>query len=430
MDGIFRSNENNRQKNIIITSMVVLYQIGIFAYTFIIYLASPFNNKAKQWLHGRKNIFQHIKQTINPETKKVWFHVSSLGEFEQGRPVIEAYKAKYPNIEIVLTFFSPSGYEVRKNYEGADYVFYLPIDSRNNARKFIALVKPTQAFFVKYEFWHHYLSQLKKNHIPTYIVSAIFRPQQLFFKPYGRWYLAMLKKFTYLYVQNQESLDLLNTHGINNCSIGGDTRFDRVYDIAQKAKQLPIAEAFSKGAFVIVAGSTWPKDEELLFEFIKHLPANGKLLIAPHEVHSKNIERIIQEAPEPILKYSEANQQKASEAKLLLIDSIGILSSLYQYGQLAYIGNGFGPGIHNTLEAATFGLPVVFGPNYHRFQEACDLIESKAGFTINSYEKLHETFNQLINDENLRISSGKAASKYVKSMCGGTVKIMAKIAES
>lgn len=404
--------------------MIFIYNLSIKIYALVITIASLFNLKARQWLNGRKNIIEKIQQSVNAEAPLAWFHVSSLGEFEQGRPVIEAFRNKYPTYKVLLTFFSPSGYEIRKNYEGADYVFYLPIDSKKNAKAFIKIINPKVVFFVKYEYWYHYLNQLKKQNIPTYIFSAIFREKQLFFKWYGGWYRNILKCFTHLYVQNDQSKNLLNSINIKNVTVGGDTRFDRVYELAKSARPNELIEQFTKGETAIICGSTWEKDEELIAAFTKSSNHALKWIIAPHEIHKSHISKIEAMFSSPILKYSEATSENINNAQILLIDSIGLLSSLYRYGHIAYIGGGFGAGIHNTLEAATYGLPVVFGPNYKRFQEACDLLALKAGYSISNYHEFQTNFNLLIENDDLRKKSGKFAQNYVEKMRGGTQVIL------
>jgi len=407
--------------------MILFYNISIKLYYFTIKIVSPFNEKAKQWLLGRRNIFEELQSSINKNDKIAWFHTASLGEFEQGRPVIEGFREKYPDYKILLTFFSPSGYEIQKKYNKADYVFYLPIDSKKNAKKFIEIINPRVAFFVKYEFWYHYLKQLSKNNIPTYIFSAIFRDNQLFFKWYGAWYRNMLKYFTKIYVQDNNSKELLIKININNVEIGGDTRFDRVYSLSKNVKPIKIVEDFVKNSFVIIAGSTWLKDEEIIAEYIKSSSNDIKWIIAPHEVHTSHINKILKIINHPILKFSEANIDNIKNSNILLIDSIGLLSSLYQYGDIAYIGGGFGVGIHNTLEAATFGIPVVFGPNNKRFKEAQDLIRISSGYSIKDYNTFKSVLNKLISDENLKNKSGESAKKYVENMSGGTTKILSQL---
>lgn len=410
--------------------MVILYNISVWFYSIIIKMVSPFNLKAKQWVVGRYDIFNKIERSLNGNEKIAWFHASSLGEFEQGRPVIEGFKIKYPDYKILLTFFSPSGYEIRKNYEGADYIFYLPIDSRQNASKFIKITKPQVVFFIKYEFWFHYLKQLNNRSIPTYIFSSIFREKQLFFKWYGVWYRKMLAYFTKIYVQDYESKKLLENIDISSVEVGGDTRFDRVYSLAKNAKTIDLIEQFTKNKFIVIAGSTWEKDEDIIAEYAHKGSEGIKWIIAPHEIHKAHIDKIVKLFKLPLLKFSEANAQNINDAQVLIIDSIGILSSLYRYGNIAYIGGGFGNGIHNTLEAATYGLPVIFGPNYKRFREACDLIKFSSGFSISNSTDFEIILKKLINDDNLREKVGKSASDYVNKMRGGTEIILSQLSIS
>ncbi|HRX32380.1 MAG TPA: glycosyltransferase N-terminal domain-containing protein [Tenuifilaceae bacterium] len=410
--------------------MLLLYNLGIRFYHLLIVLLSPFNSKAKLWLGGRKSIFKKIASTVNPNASNIWIHCSSLGEFEQGRPVIETIKERFPDKKIVLTFFSPSGYEVRKNYKGADFVFYLPLDTRRNAQRFLQLVNPTIAIFVKYEFWYHYLNQLKRNGISTYIVSANFRPGQVFFKKYGGWYRKFLLNFSYFFVQNEQSKALLASIGISNVTVTGDTRFDRVAKIAVEAKSVPVVENFCKDSRVIVAGSTWPKDEEILFEYLSNAPEDVKLVIAPHEVGNDRINSIIQKSPFPVVCYSNSEDLELAKTRILVIDTIGLLSSLYRYGIIAYIGGGFGVGIHNTLEAAVYGVPVIFGPKYHKFQEAKDLIAQGAGFSINSSFEFVHLLNNLLSDRKNLKEVGNKAGYFVNSGLGATAKIVDSIFSS
>lgn len=404
--------------------MVFLYNLGIRFYIFLVRIVSPFNKKAKLWLNGRKNWQSKIRNAVDPNAQTVWIHCSSLGEFEQGRPLIETIKQKNPSIKVVLTFFSPSGYEVRKNYSGADYIFYLPIDTKRNARIFIDIIQPQLAIFVKYEFWYYYLAQLKRKDIPTFIISANFRDNQVFFKPYGKWYRQFLRSFNHLFVQNQHSLELLGSIGIKNVTIAGDTRFDRVAKVASEAKQIPFIEQFCGTDKVIIAGSTWPKDEEILAAFINQNHGRVKLIIAPHEIDSDHIKNIQNIFHSKSIRFTEHQNTSPDGAKILIIDTIGMLASIYRYGHIAYIGGGFGVGIHNTLEAATFGVPIIFGPNYHKFQEANDLIALKAGFSINTPIELSNLLNLLLNDEQMRINAGNNSKKFVLSGVGATDKIL------
>jgi len=400
--------------------MGLIYNIGIYFYGAFIFLASLFNKKARMLRKGQQQAFAQLKKQIEPNACYVWFHAASLGEFEQGRPVMEQLKRDKPDTKILLTFFSPSGYEVRKNYAVADIVSYLPLDVPGNAWYFVNLVKPSKAIFIKYEFWPNYLLALQGNNIPAISISAIFRPEQIFFKEYGKWYKKLLQTFQHIFVQDKASKELLHMHGINNVTVAGDTRFDRVYDLYQQAKQLPLIEEFVKGAErVIVAGSTWPKDEELLVQYLRLHP-DVKLIIAPHEVHASHITEISKLLDGKFVRYSDATNDNVKTTNCLVIDIIGILSSVYRYSHVAYIGGGFGVGIHNTLEAAVYGIPVVFGTNYQKFREARELITIGGAFSISNYVTLEAQFDLLLKDN----SAGKIAGEYVKSNTGATEMIL------
>lgn len=404
--------------------MAFIYNISIRLYSLAVRLASPFNEKARQWVNGRKGIFEKMALQIDGKKPIAWFHSSSLGEFEQGRPVIEAFRKQYPDYAILLTFFSPSGYEIRKNYAGADYIFYLPADTLKNARRFMQIVNPKVALFIKYDFWYNYLNQLNKRNVPTFVFSSIFRPQQTFFKWYGGWYRKMLKFFTVLFVQDENSRKLLAGIGINNVQIGGDTRFDRVYDIVQQAKPQPIIERFVSDSKVLVAGSTWIGDEQLLCRYANE--HDIKMIIAPHETTEANVGRVEGYCNGKVAKYTDAQTDASivDNAQVLIINCIGLLSSLYRYGQVAYIGGGFGKGIHNTLEAATYGVSVVFGPKYQKFREACQLIERGAGTSISEYSQLESVLDKYFADAEKCKADGKIASDYVNETRGGTKLIM------
>lgn len=406
--------------------MVFLYNLSIRVYFLLVLLASTFNRKAKLWIEGRKHYWSRLKSQIDPSSKIVWFHCSSLGEFEQGRPLIEAFKQRMPEVKILLTFFSPSGYEVRKNYSGANYIFYLPLDTKANAQQFLALVKPFMAIFIKYEFWYHFLSHLKMNKIPTYLVSANFRPDQVFFKTYGEWYRKFLQNFTYFFVQNPGAKALLEGIGLTNVMVTGDTRFDRVARIATEAKEVPFIREFVGNRKVLVAGSTWPKDEDIILPLTRMLP-DVKFVIVPHEVDENHIESIIQKSPVQAVRFTKASSSDVINAQVMVVDTIGLLASIYRYGYIAYIGGGFGVGIHNTLEAAAYGIPVIFGPNYQKFQEAKDLVAQKAGFSIKSQGELANLLNRLLTDEKEYMISCGEAKKIVNSGLGATQKIIDKI---
>jgi 3-deoxy-D-manno-octulosonic-acid transferase len=400
--------------------MKILYSIGIYSYGALIFLASLFNEKARLLRKGQQNAFRLLKEKVDPNASYVWFHAASLGEFEQGRPVIEQLKRMQPDIKIVLTFFSPSGYEVRKNYAGADIVSYLPLDTPENAQSFVNIVKPSKAIFIKYEFWPNYLLALQEANVPVFSISAIFRPEQLFFKGYGKWYLKLLSTFSHIFVQDKVSLDLLEKYEIKNASVCGDTRFDRVYDLFTQAKQLPLIEEFVKNApQVIVAGSTWPNDEELLVRYLKLHP-NVKLILVPHEVHASHILSISGLLDGNFVRFSEATPENVKTTNCMVVDVIGILSSIYRYANVSYIGGGFGVGIHNTLEAAVYGIPVVFGPNYRKFREARELIAVGGAFSISDYLILETQFDRLLKDK----EAGKLAGEYVKQHIGATEKIV------
>ena len=391
--------------------MKLLYNISIHFYIIGIYISSFFNDKAKQWIKGRKNIFSNLEKTINNHNHIVWFHCASLGEFEQGRPIIKAYKTKYPGHKILLTFFSPSGYEIRKNASLVDFVFYLPADTKSNAKKFISIVKPIKVFFIKYEFWFNYMSELKKQNIPFYSVSAIFSDRQAFFK--YKWWTKQLKNVTHFFVQEKNSAELLKSIGFNNTTISGDSRFDSVLANTQKPIRIPLIEIFSRGKSTIIFGSTWPKDEMLLAQYIKDHPENN-YIIAPHELQHISALRKQTDA----LLYSKTNEKNILTNNVLIIDSIGILSNIYQYGKLAYIGGGFGAGIHNILEAVAFGLPVIFGPNYQKFNEARELINKKGAISISNYKELTSAVNDFNTFDKL------ISINYIKENSGATAKIL------
>ena len=405
--------------------MSLLYQIAIFGYSLIIRIASLFNPKANLWIAGRRDIFSEIKKKTDANLKTVWFHAASLGEFEQGRPVIEAFRQKFPGYKILLTFFSPSGYEIRKNYDGADYIFYLPLDTKRNATKFIEAVNPEIAVFIKYEFWFNYLKILHKKNIPAIVISAIFRKEQHFFKWDGGWFRKMLKNISLFFVQNDESKELLNSIGIDNVTVSGDTRFDRVMTIAKNTKSFPLVEKFAGDKVVFLGGSTWPQDEELIRSLTNDTDGKKKFIIAPHEIHKERIESIEKLfSAFQTVRYSKATEQNVAEAKVLIIDGIGFLSGLYQYCYIAYIGGGFGKGIHNILEAATFGKPVIFGPKYEKFQEAKELVELKGAFTVSTAAGLKEISGKLFDDNNYYNKAGEVCRNYVEKKAGATSMII------
>lgn len=352
----------------------------------------------------------------------MWIHCSSLGEFEQGRPVIEAFKKQYPDYKILLTFFSPSGYEVRKNYDKADWVFYLPLDLGNNAKRFIEAVNPSVVIFVKYEFWYRYLNNLKKKNIKTYLISAIFRPNQEFFRSYGGFARRMLKCFTHLFVQNERSVELLKSINITNVTLAGDTRFDRVHQLVSQAIEIPAIEKFKTDKPLLIAGSTWSDDEEIIAKYVNR-HNDVRLVIAPHEVNEAHINKITKLFPnKKLIRYTQlTGSENLSEYDILIIDTIGLLMSAYRYGDWAYIGGGFNKsGIHNTLEAATFGLPVVFGPNYSKFMEVKELTKIQAGFSISVQAQLDAIFNRLRTNQEFRTQAGEKSKAFVEQNLGAT----------
>ena len=403
--------------------MLWLYNIGIQLFGLILSVFSLFNKKAKLFVRGRTNIFADIQNRLDKNKRYIWFHFASLGEFEQGRPVLEKIKEQFPQKHVVITFFSPSGYEVRKNYPLADGVFYLPLDTANNAKKFVSIVNPELVVFTKYEYWYHYFNTLKSLGIPLFMISAIFRPNQVFFKPYGALNRTILGFVDFFFVQNEESKKLLAAIGIEKAVVSGDTRFDRVAENALNPKRINLIAKFCNATPTLVAGSTWREDERLLALLIAE-NNHWKFIIAPHEIDDKHIADIRQLIPGAVLfsKLADADHN----AHVLIIDNIGLLSSIYQYGSIAYIGGGFGAGIHNTLEAAAFGLPVVFGPKYDKFQEAKDLIDLQAAISISDQHELKKAFLQFSSDGN---KAGIISKEYVAAKKGSTEQIITYISK-
>ena len=418
----------------------MIYNIVIYFVLWGIAIASLFNEKVRKMWRGEREAFKILKQKVDPNAKYIWFHAASLGEFEQGRPLMERIRKDYPQYKILLTFYSPSGYEVRKNYEGADIICYMPVDTRLNAIRFLRLVRPVMAFFIKYEFWSNFLHILKHRNIPTYSVSSIFREDQVFFKWYGRSYAGVLKCFTRFFVQNEESKRLLEGIGITAVDVVGDTRFDRVLQIKEAAKQLPICEAFRTGVAssqsadvphhdfkVFVAGSSWPPDENIFIPFFNE-HKDWRLLIAPHVIAEEHLKLILSLLKnKKVVRYTQTTPEEAAEADVLIIDCFGLLSSMYNYGDVAYIGGGFGVGIHNTLEAAVWNMPVIFGPNNKKFQEAQGLLKSGGGFEINTYEDFSGLMSSLMNDETFLKQAGDKAGAFVAHLAGATDKVLASV---
>ena len=401
----------------------MIYNLGIHVYQLGIRLAGLFSDKPAKMVKGHQEAFDLLKSKIDRNAQYIWFHAASLGEFEQGRPLIERIRKEHPQYKILQTFFSPSGYEVRKNYEGADIVCYLPIDTPSNAKKFIDLVNPCMVFFVKYEFWQNYLNTLSKKGIPVYSVSSIFRPNQIFFRWYGKSYQQVLKTFAHLFVQNEESKKLLAGIGVTNTTVVGDTRFDRVLDINAAAKQLPLVQKFKGDALTFVAGSSWGPDEDIFIKYFNAHPGM-KLIIAPHVVNDGHLKEIESKLQRSFIRYTKATEENVQQADCLIIDCYGLLSSIYRYGEISYIGGGFGVGIHNVLEAAVYGIPVIFGPNNKKFREAQHLLVNKGGFEIHSYEDFEQLMDKFLTDETFLQVSGKAAGDYVKGNAGAMEKIL------
>ena len=418
----------------------MIYNIVIYFVLWGIAIASLFNEKVRKMWRGEREAFKILKQKVDPNAKYIWFHAASLGEFEQGRPLMERIRKDYPQYKILLTFYSPSGYEVRKNYEGANIICYMPVDTRLNAIRFLRLVRPVMAFFIKYEFWSNFLHILKHRNIPTYSVSSIFREDQVFFKWYGRSYAGVLKCFTRFFVQNEESKRLLEGIGITAVDVVGDTRFDRVLQIKEAAKQLPICEAFRTGVAssqsaevphhdfkVFVAGSSWPPDENIFIPFFNE-HKDWRLLIAPHVIAEEHLKLILSLIKgKKVVRYTQTTPEEAAEADVLIIDCFGLLSSMYNYGDVAYIGGGFGVGIHNTLEAAVWNMPVIFGPNNKKFQEAQGLLKSGGGFEINTDEDFSGLMSSLMNDETFLKQAGDKAGAFVAHLAGATDKVLASV---
>lgn len=388
-------------------------------------IASLFNKKVKKMWTGERQAVKVLKEKVDPEARYIWFHAASLGEFEQGRPLIEHLRETHPEYKILLTFFSPSGYEVRKNYEGADIICYLPLDTIRNARRFLRAVKPVMAFFIKYEFWYNYLHILQHRGVPTYSVSSIFRPDQIFFQWYGRQYGRVLKCFTHFFVQNMESKALLAKLGITDVDVVGDTRFDRVLQIKEASKQLPIVEQFTAHAQkVFVAGSSWLPDEEIFIKYFD-IHKDWKLIIAPHVISDEHLSQIFELLKgRRVVRYTEATEENVKDAEVLIIDCFGLLSSIYHYGTVSYVGGGFGVGIHNVLEAAVWDIPVVFGPNNKHFQEAQGLMLVQGGFEISDYQSFRDLMMRFETDASFLQNSGENAGAFVKSRAGATAKVM------
>lgn len=404
--------------------MQIVYNFFIRLYSVALRLASIFHPKAKLWLAGRKDLLEKIALSLDHEADHVWFHCASTGEFEQGRPVIEKFRKENPEYKIVLTFFSPSGYELRQNYPLADHVFYLPHDTPANARKFMEYVNPRLAVFVKYEYWFNYLNVLHEKNIPVVFISAVFRPGQMFFKWWGSWFRKKLTRATYFFVQDKSSQKLLYSIGIRNVIVSGDTRFDRVFEISRQPSSFPKVEKFIQGSVIFMAGSTWPADDKLLVRLINEDKSNVKFILVPHEIGKSAVKKLAESLKPSVVKYSDESDAGFDDAKVLIVDQMGMLSSLYQYASLAYVGGGFGKGIHNTLEAAAFGMPVIFGPRHEKFTEAVGLIKIGGALSVANYDDLKNAYITLLGDYQLLRRSSDVARNYVYMKRGATDKII------
>jgi len=409
--------------------MRFLYTFFIHAYGWALSLAALFNQKAALWVKGRKNIFSKIEDSLKPNEKRIWFHCASLGEFEQGRPLIEKLKKEKPEFKIFVTFFSPSGYEIRKNYPFADYIFYLPADTPSNARRLINLVKPEMVVFVKYEFWFNYFRQIKNNGIPLYLISGVFRKNQHFFKSWGGWFRNQLKSITYFFLQDEKSAQLIKSIGFENQTVSGDTRFDRVSEILSEKENLPIIEKFKNGKPLLCAGSSWPPDEEIILDYFKSGKPDLKLIIAPHDISKNHIEEIKSKfsAFKTALYSRSSDTKEIQDYQILIIDSIGLLNKIYRYSNLAYIGGGFGVGIHNLLEPAVYGIPVLYGPNHKHFREALEMANGNGGFPIENKNDFMEIVDKLVTDKSFYETNADAADKYISSNTGATQVIFDRI---
>lgn len=405
--------------------MKSIYSFGIFLYVTALRLAAPFNAKAAAWINGRKESKKHLGSMLPHKGKTAWVHCASLGEFEQGRPLIESLKKSYPELRIVLTFFSPSGYETRKNYPLADIVLYLPADLPGAASRFFDAIRPTFGIIIKYEFWQGYLHEAKKRDIPLYLVSGIFRKDMLFFKWYGGFFRKGLSAFAHFFVQNSASADLLAKINLNNVSVSGDTRLDRVLEASASASSIPLIERFKGDALLWVCGSSWPADDALILPLIKKYKGQFKCLLVPHDIHPEYINRLIQSHPEiRMQRFSQADEKTLALADVLILDTMGMLLSAYKYADWAYVGGGFGKAVHNTMEPAVYGIPVMFGPQIHKFNEIQGLISAGGGFCISTVEMLDKQIEEWLRNDQNRKKAGEAARNYVLENAGATAQIM------
>ena len=403
--------------------MSPFYTLAIRVFGLLAWVAARFRRPARLWVEGRRGWYRSLREDIRGKENVVWFHAASLGEFEQGRPIIERVREEYPDHPILLTFFSPSGYEVRKNFDKVDCVHYLPLDTPGNARKFLDVVQPKIAVFIRYEYWYNFLRAMFRRHIPVIMVSSIFREDQIFFKPYGEWFRKALRRVSHFFVQNQESLALLESIGVENKDLSGDTRFDRVWDAAQDKREFPLVERFLAGGTCLMAGSTWPFDDRLLKEIVPAFP-DLKFVIVPHHVDEANIRRITDLFEGEVALYTRGEDQELENRQILVVDTIGILTYLYRVADLTYIGDGFGAGIHSIMEPAAFGMPIFFGPNYHNFQEAVDLVERKGVFAVKDQKELVEGIRRFADDERARQAVGRICREYIQEKRGATDRVM------
>ncbi|QSB26671.1 3-deoxy-D-manno-octulosonic acid transferase [Flavobacterium sp. CLA17] len=405
--------------------MLFLYNLAVYLAAFFLKIIALFSPKIKLFINGRKDVFTILEERIKPTDKTIWFHAASLGEYEQGLPVIEKIKEKYPLHKIIVTFFSPSGYEVRKNNTVADVTLYLPLDTKSNAKRFLKLAHPELAFFIKYEFWLNYLGELKKNETPTFLISGIFRESQMFFKWYGGFYRKALKTFTYFFVQNESSKQKIEAIGFHNVIVSGDTRFDRVNAILERDNTLDFIENFKNNQTTIVIGSSWPKDEAVLAEYINHAPENVKFIIAPHNIKGDQIASLKSQITKSSILFSEKGNADLSDYNVFIIDTVGLLTKIYSYGTIAYVGGGFGnPGIHNILEPATFGIPIIIGPNYSHFAEATELVKLGGCIVINNKEELKQNLDRLLSDEKFFKEKSQICKSFIQNNTGATDSIM------
>ena len=405
--------------------MFFLYNTGLFIAQILLRFVGIFNKKVHLFVSGRKTVFDELSAAFDPSDKIIWFHCASLGEFEQGRPVIEKLKEARPQHKILVTFFSPSGYEVRKNYSFADHVCYLPLDTKTNAKKFVQIVSPELAVFIKYEFWPNFLQALQKNQVKTILISGIFRRQQMLFKSYGKWLLNSLQSFDHFFVQNEPSKKLLTQHGFNNITVSGDTRFDRVHDILRQENTIAAIAEFADGKHILVAGSTWQEGETLLISYINNKASkHEKFIIAPHTIDAKQIEKLRASFTKEVVLYSEKETAEFKNAQVLLVDTIGILTKIYSYADVAYVGGGFKTGLHNILEPATFGVPILIGPYYAKFKEAVELVAIGGCTVVNSQEEFNSILVELHQNEEVLKEKAELSKNYVKKNLGATAQIL------